>query len=150
MNDFNTPGLVESVLTGKSRTKSGVCFCLIVTRCSQKSRFDLKPPRTALSSCPATSPAPSPATHCCDVRRSQMLRLFAKIPPLEFVLAPRLEVEVRRAPLFGSSSPSTICSLEAQLDCRRKTLPESSFAELSPEFPDPGFKKYESKTGPIQ
>ena len=122
-------------MTGKSRTKSGVCFCLIVTRCSQKSRLDRKPPRTAFSSWTATSPA----TDCADVRRSQMFRLLAKIPPLVLGVAPRLEVEVLLVLLVLSSSPSTICSLDAQLDCRRNTLPESSFERgLSAELPDPG------------
>ena len=52
------PGLVDKVLTGRSSTRSGVCFCLIVTRCSQKSRLERNPPRTALplSSCP-TAPS---------------------------------------------------------------------------------------------
>lgn len=32
------------VLSGKSMTRSGVCFCRMVTRCSQKSRLFRKPP----------------------------------------------------------------------------------------------------------
>ena len=120
------PGLVDNVLTGRSSTRSGVCFCLIVTRCSQKSRLERNPPRTALplSSCP-TAPSSTWTGFCCDVRRSQRLRFFAKIPPFEGVFAPRLDVDVLRVTL---SSSSPICSRDAQLDCLRKTrLVVSSF-----------------------
>ena len=37
-------GLVERLETGKSMTKSGVCFCRMAPRCSQKSRLFLNPP----------------------------------------------------------------------------------------------------------
>jgi hypothetical protein len=46
----------------KWRTRSGVCFCRMVTRCSQKSRFDRKPPRTAFpeSSLPDAAESSAP------------------------------------------------------------------------------------------
>lgn len=120
------PGLVDNVLTGRSSTRSGVCFCLIVTRCSQKSRLDRNPPRTALplSSFPE-APSSTWTGFCCDVRRSQRLRFLANIPPFVGVFAPRLDVDVRRVTL---SSSSPICSRDAQLDCLKKTrLVVSSF-----------------------
>ena len=43
-DDWVLFGLVERLDTGKSMTKSGVCFCLIAPRCSQKSRLFRNPP----------------------------------------------------------------------------------------------------------
>merc|ERR1719414_1789832 len=39
-------------------TRSGVCFCLIVTRCSQKSRLFRKPPLDGPASSPAAATIP--------------------------------------------------------------------------------------------
>ena len=63
-------GLVERLDTGKSKTKSGVCFCRIAPRCSQKSRLFLNPPRCNAADCwkatdtgfGPTPPPPTPAS----------------------------------------------------------------------------------------
>ena len=120
------PGLVDKVLTGRSRTRSGVCFCRIVTLCSQKSRFERNPPRTAWPPSSLASSLVAVDTFCCDERRSHKLRFLAKSPPFE--VAPRLDVEVRRGALaslssHATSSPgATICSRDAQLDCLKRTF----------------------------
>ena len=71
-------GLVERLDTGKSITKSGVCFCLIAPRCSQRSRLFRKPPRCNWK---ATETGFGPTTPICWLPSTEALILYCDWPP---------------------------------------------------------------------